>query len=89
MIDHAHRSKTGTFDASQPDQKLVVPCTDDRAVVKPVEAGAFAVGQCDCLAMAKSGGLICRQSQGRDVVQRGFDRQQMPGNKQTMPKTGR
>src|SRR5580704_17466115 len=62
-IDHSHRSKTPVFDPRQPDQKLVVPRTDDRAVAQPVEAGAFAgTGQRDRLAVAKSGGLVCRQS---------------------------
>src|SRR5258708_5992613 len=76
VIDHAHRQEAAVFDARQPDQQLVVPRTDDRAIVKPVEAGAFTVrGQDDCLTVAKSGGLVCRQSQGRDVVQRGFDGQ--------------
>src|SRR5271155_2591485 len=35
-IDHPHRQQTPDFDPRQPDQKLVVPRTDDRAVVKPV-----------------------------------------------------
>src|SRR5258708_8727751 len=38
VIDHAHRQEAAVFDARQPDQHLVVPRTDDRAIVKPVEA---------------------------------------------------
>src|SRR5580704_5355622 len=89
-IDHSHRPETPVFDPRQPNQKLVVPRTDDRAVVQPVEAGAFTkAGQRNLLTVAKSGGLVCGQSQGRDVVQRSFDRQYMPGSEQTMPKGGR
>src|ERR1700688_4850399 len=79
-IDNAHRPKTAVLDPRQPDKKLIVLRADDRAVVDPSETRTLApILRRYPLTLTQSNRLGCRQSQGRDVVQHGFDRQQMPG----------
>src|ERR1700693_750588 len=77
-IDDAHRPQSAILDARQGDKKLIVPRPDDRAVGDVVEVRAFArIERRHPLAVTQSNCFFCRQGEGRDVVQRRLDRQQV------------
>src|SRR5438093_12856270 len=78
-IDDAHRLKTAILDPRQGDQQLFVPRADNRACGNIVEAP---VVRRDPLTVTQSSRLVCRQGEGRDVVQRRLDRQQVLGSGQ-------
>src|SRR6266853_495253 len=82
-IDDAHRPKPTILDPRQGDDQPVQPRADDRALGQIVE---WRIVRRHKLAVTQSSGLCCRQGEGRDVVQRRLDRQQMLGSGQTMPK---
>src|SRR5580700_5446146 len=89
-VDHAHRPKPAFIDPGQCDKESIVPRADDRAIFDPIETRPLArILRRHPLAMAQPGGFHCRQGEGRDVVQRRLDRQQMLGSDETMPKRQR
>src|SRR5438128_11729172 len=86
-IDDAHRPEAAVLDPRQTDKQLVEPGADDGAVLDASEPGSFAsVLRRHALTVTQAGRFGCRQGQGRDVVQHGLDRQQMPESGKTMPK---
>src|ERR1700694_3393318 len=88
-IDDPYRSKAAVFDPGQRDQRLVVPSTDHRTLVEPVEIGPFAgIARSYPLPATQSSSFGFRQGHRRDVVQRGLDRKQTPGVSRDMPPFG-
>src|SRR5438105_1089159 len=86
-IDDAHRAEAAILDPRQTDKQPIEPGADDRAVLDASKTLLLAsVLRRHALTVTQAGRLACRQGQGRDVVQHGLDRQQMPGSGQTMPK---
>src|SRR5579863_7179099 len=82
-IDDAHRPKNAILDPRQGDDQPIVPRADDRTLGDVVDARPT---RRHPLAVTQSSRFGCRQGEGRDVVQRRLDRQQMLGSGQTMPK---
>src|SRR6266849_6327806 len=82
-IDDAHRPKPAILDPRQGDDQPIQPRADDRATGKIVEVR---IERRHKLAVTQSSRFGCRQGEGRDVVQRRLDRQQVLGSGQTMPK---
>src|SRR3954451_5649158 len=82
-----HRPQPACLDPGQRDEKLLVPHADDRSVLDMIEARLLTrILRPHSLAVTQPGGFGCRQGEGRDVVQRRLDRQQMLGSGETMPK---
>src|SRR5262249_42491720 len=86
-VYHAHRPQPVWLDAGQCDKKLFVASANDRALLEMIETRPLVrILRHHPLTMAQPGGFGCRQGEGRDVVQRRLDRQQMLGSGETMPK---
>src|SRR3954451_4660193 len=82
-----HRPQPACLDPGQRDEKLLVPRADDRPVLDMIEARLLTrILRPHSLAVTQPGGFGCRQGEGRDVVQRRLDWQQMLGSIETMPK---
>src|SRR5690348_535537 len=81
-IDDTERPKQTSLDPRHGDNKPLVPRADNRAIGDP---GKLCRLRRHCLTVTQPSRFVCRQGEGRDVVQRRLDRQQMLGSCQTMP----
>src|SRR5271166_6164261 len=80
-IDDPDRSEPAVFVLGQRNQSLTAPSAEDRPLPGPVEMRSFTkIARRHLLPTNQPSSFIRRQGQGRDVVQRGLDRKQVPGN---------